>query len=544
VEFGFMQRHGYNHNLPAPLYSSEQVRDLDRRIIEAGTPGWILMQRAARAAYAAMLERWPQVRSLCVFCGRGNNGGDGFLVARLAVDRGLSVSVIQVGFENLESRSAAERPVEQDVSKLTDAQRAREACLATGAEPLNWSDDSADSEIATLVASADLVVDAMLGTGMSGEPRREFCQAIDLINRCSDAVLSVDMPSGLGSDTGNMLGEYSVIADMTVTFIGLKKGQFTGEARGYTGEIIFDDLQADKEILDSHPGDASLCQLASLTGSFPHRPSHAFKNSSGHLLVIGGNEGMGGAPLLAASAAIRCGAGLVSVATRPENTVAIIACQPELMAKGIEKTQDILPLIEKADAVVIGPGLGQDVWAQQLLVHCLSYLLETRQLPLLLDADALNLIASKPEIAQLFEEYRNCYSGSAVLTPHPGEAYRLLGRKVADRYEVMKALLESFESTIVVKGAGTLIGEGDQVSVCPYGNPCLATAGSGDVLSGVIGSLMAQGVDAFKAAELGVCLHAAAADHYLAEYGSKGMTAGDLPVLLAEVLNNLVGGDE
>lgn len=535
-----MHRLRNNHSLPASLYSSEQVRDLDRRIIEAGTPGWTLMQRAARATYTAMAGNWPHLRSLCVFCGKGNNGGDGFLVARLAVDRGLSVSVIQVGFNNEDGGSVAGRCADKDVTQMTDAQRAREAYLATGARLLNWQDNG---EIAELVANADLVVDAMLGTGMSGEPRKEFCEAIELINRYSGAVLSVDMPSGLGSDTGNRLGEQAVIADMTVTFIGLKKGQFTGEAREYTGEVVFDDLQADKQILDTHPADARLCQMASLASAVPRRQSHAFKNGSGHLLVTGGNSGMGGAPLLAASAAIRCGAGLVSVATKPENTAAVIASQPELMAKGITTTQDILPLVEKADALVIGPGLGQDAWAQQLLVHCLLYLLETRQVPVLLDADALNLIASRPQIAQLFREYRNRYSASIVLTPHPGEACRLTGRRIADRFALMEVLQDSFESTIVLKGAGTLIGEAGEVSVCPYGNPVLATAGSGDVLSGVIGSLMAQGLDAFKAAELGVCLHAAAADLYLSEYGSRGMTAGDLPVLLAELLNELAGKD-
>lgn len=527
----------HHHSLPAPLYSSEQVRELDRRLIAAGTPGWVLMQRAARATFATIMARWPEARSLCVVCGKGNNGGDGFLVARLAADKGFAVSVIQIGIAE-EQTSGVKNGISQ-----SDAQRARAAFIATGIEPVNWCEGSSTNEaVVGLIESADITVDAMLGTGLTGELRAQFVEPIELINRKAKQVVAVDIPSGISSDSGLALGQQAIKADLTVTFIGLKKGLFTSDGKEHVGELVFDDLQADRQILDAHPHNASLSHLPTLAQSIPQRTASAFKNSSGHLLVIGGNSGMGGAPLLTASAAIRCGAGLVSIATRPESCAAIIAHQPELMVRGMEKTLDIMPMLEKAHAVVIGPGLGQDGWAQQLLVHSLVYLLETRPLPLLLDADALNLLAVKPDIAKLFERVQSLDPENVVLTPHPGEAARLVGARMTDRYALMNELVKAFGSTVVLKGAGTLIGQDDQIRVCPYGNPVLATAGSGDVLSGVIGALMAQGLPAFEAAELGVCLHAAAADYYYIEYGSKGMTAGDLPDLLVDLLNQFLPG--
>lgn len=532
----------HGHTLPEALYSSQQVREIDRRIIEAGTPGWVLMQRAARATFAALTERWPDAKSVCVFCGRGNNGGDGFLVARLAADRGMSVSLVQLGFSDADSNTSSSHAAEK-----TDAQRARAAFLQTGLSTIAWADIQASDSALELIASADVVVDAMLGTGLSGSLRPEFSAAITLINEAAGNIVAVDVPSGLCSDTGLALGERAVCADLTVTFIGLKKGLFTAEARGYTGEIVFDNLQADPAILRSHPHAARLSRLASIAPLIPRRSHNAFKNSSGHLLVIGGNHGMGGAPLLSAMAAIRGGAGLASVATRPENCAAIVASQPELMAKGIDKASDILPLLEKANTVVIGPGLGQDAWAQQLLVHSLLYMLEeqaelTSTVNLLLDADALNLVAAKADIRALFTQLQE-KNLQTVLTPHPGEAARLIGEKTPDRFATIAKLLNRFGQqpnlTVVLKGAGTLVADADQTSACPYGNAALATAGTGDVLSGVIGAFLAQGLTAFEAAELGVCLHALAADHYEQEFGSRGMTASDLPLLLVDLMNNL-----
>lgn len=521
--------------LPERLYTADQVRAIDARAIAAGTPGIVLMSRAARAVLDTLLD-WSasntasQANSICVLCGTGNNAGDGYLVARFALERGMTVTLFEVA----------------DPTRLSgDALLARNSALDAGVKPLDFEQlESSD-------LSVDMIVDALLGTGINGLVRPNYAKAIAKINAAAVPVVAVDIPSGIVCDTGAVAGDEAVIADLTVSFIALKRGLFTGAAVDYVGKIVFASLDVDSEI--DKPA-AHLLKLSEQVKKIPRRGRNAYKNQSGHLLVIGGDYGMAGAPLLAATAALRCGTGLVTVATRPEHIGAIVSRQPDLMAIGIEKTSALAKLIDRASAIVIGPGLGMGAWSQQLLQQ-----IKQLSIPVLLDADALNLISANRYFLP---------QGPAVLTPHSGEAARLLagaanqtvdsnnqgigGEINANRFASIEALVNQYDKTVVLKGAGSLIMSGDDQStdrqfidnaVCPYGNPAMATAGMGDILSGVIGAWLAQGLNTHDAAELGVVLHAAAADLAVQQTGQYGLAASDMPAALRDVINAVLSDD-
>ncbi|QFU74570.1 NAD(P)H-hydrate dehydratase [Halioglobus maricola] len=485
-----------------PLYTAEQTRALDRCAIEgAGIPGITLMSRAAHAAVEAMLDLWPEPEQLQVLCGTGNNGGDGFLVADIAHKRGIPVVVYQLG----------------DAAKVSgDALLAREQALANGVAVQPFDD--------TELLPLGVVVDGMLGTGLGGDVRGPYLDAIAAVNAAGARVLALDIPSGLCADTGKVLGS-AVVADLTVTFIGLKRGLFTGQAPDYVGELQFADLMVPPETYRQLEADAYRLDLAELLEALPARPANAHKGLYGTVLVVGGDYGMAGAVAMAAEAALRCGAGLVRVATRLEHVAALVARTPEVMPLGVASGDDLKPLLDSADVVVVGPGLGQSEWSRFLAQAAVA-----SGKPLVLDADGLNLLAAG-ELS---------LAGAAhVITPHPGEAARLLGIANAevqsDRFAAASALQHQYGGVVVLKGNGTLIAGGGAQLLSDYGNPGMATGGMGDVLSGVIGALLAQGLALTEAAALGVCLHGAAGD-LAAEDGQRGLVATDLIPWLRELL--------
>ena len=478
------------------LYTAAQTHALDHCAIHNHSiPGTVLMARAAEVAFSYLLEVWPQPTCLQVLCGTGNNGGDGFLIADLAHKRGIEVVVFQLG----------------DPDKTEgDALRARQQALANGVEMVPFGSVALNAN--------GVIVDAMLGTGLSGEVRGAYVEAIELVNASGLPTLAVDIPSGLCADTGSVLGS-AVRADLTVTFIGLKRGLFTLQALDHTGAMQFSDLGVPAEVYAEVPVDCSRLELEPLLESLPSRPATAHKGLYGTVLIMGGDYGMAGAAVLAAEAALRCGAGLVQVATRPEHVAALVARVPEVMAKGVNSQQEFAPLLESADVIVVGPGLGLASWSVQGLQLALA-----SGRPLVLDADALNLLAAGK--VKNFAPANNY-----VLTPHPGEAARLLNCSTADvqsdRFAAVRALQLRFGGVVVLKGNGSLIATAEQVLLSDYGNPGMASGGMGDVLSGVIGALLAQHVPAAEAAALGVCLHGAAAD-IAAEGGMRGLVASDL----------------
>lgn len=480
-------------SLPHTLYRAAEVRALEKIAIEEfRLAGATLMERAGAAAYSVLHSRWPAARRITVVCGGGNNGGDGYVVARLAQAAGHDVSVLSVTPPgNLRG----------------DARQAADKLIAAGQRPEVYAKTKLDT--------ADLVVDALLGTGLDREVDGELRTVIEDINASGVPVLSMDVPSGLNSDTGQIMG-MAIKADATVTFIGLKQGLFTGQGKGQTGQVFFSDLDVPPEIYSRLTPTAFRMNYDTGKKLLKPRRRTAHKGDFGHVLVVGGESGYAGAVLLAAEAAARMGAGLVSVATRSQHAAAICMARPELMVHAMETDAQCLPLLKRATCIAIGPGLGQSEWAAQLLAR----VMETR-LPLVVDADALNLLAADP-----------VQRDNWILTPHPGEAARMLGCKAveiqADRYAAIRNLQQRYGGVMVLKGSGTLIVDARQdMYVCDGGNPGMASGGMGDVLTGVIAGLVAQGHALADAARLGVSIHAAAADSAARE-GERGLLAGDL----------------
>lgn len=488
-------------SLPMSLHSAEQVRALDAQLIAAGTPGFELMQRAAHAAWRALRRRWPDTGEITVLAGRGNNAGDGYLIAALAQRAGWRVRVLAVGDPAALSGDAAQACAE-----------ARRAAV----EILPWS------ECAPL---AGVVVDALLGTGLSGAVREPYAQAIRMLNQSALPVLAVDIPSGLHADTGARLG-VAVRADLTMTFIALKLGLLTGVGPELCGELQFDDLQGDAQLLADAPCEALRLDPANLP-RLAARSALAHKGQFGHLLVVGGDLGMGGAALLCADSALRAGAGMVSLATRAEHVAAALVRRPEIMCAAVASANQLLALIERADVCVVGPGLGQGAWSRSLLSGVCAF-----DAPQVWDADALNLLAAG----------RVTSPRQGVLTPHPGEAARLLGVDTAevqaDRAAAARALAQRFGLVVVLKGAGSLIAAPDgRLALCDRGHPAMAGAGLGDVLAGLVGALLAQGMTAYDAACLAVWLHARAGEMLAAQ--GRGLAAGDLSGAIRQLLEEL-----
>ncbi|AGA85276.1 bifunctional ADP-dependent NAD(P)H-hydrate dehydratase/NAD(P)H-hydrate epimerase [Stutzerimonas stutzeri] len=485
-------------SLPVALYTAAQVRELDARLIAAGTPGFELMQRAAHAAWRALRRRWPDAGAVTVLAGRGNNAGDGYLLAALAQRAGWQVRVLAVGDPQALQGDAA--------LALTEAQ----AC-GVAIEP--WHAE---------VPLQGVLVDALLGTGLAGEVREPYAAAIEAINVSELPVLAIDLPSGLCADSGRVLG-HAVRADLSVTFIGLKLGLFTADGPDRVGTLVFDDLQADPAIVAQVASEAVRLDHGSLARVAP-RSATAHKGSFGQVLVIGGDLGTGGAVLLSAEAALRCGAGMVTLATRPEHITASLVRCPEIMCSGVESTYGLTALADRADVLVVGPGLGQAPWGRSLLS-----LTAQRDLPQVWDADALNLLANGA--VEL--------PAGSLITPHPGEAARLLQCSVAevqaDRPAAVRALAQRYACVALLKGAGTLIAAPDgRLALCDRGHPSMASAGLGDVLAGVLGALLAQGLAPFDAACLGAWLHAAAGER-IGQQG-RGLAASDLIPVIRQLL--------
>jgi NAD(P)H-hydrate epimerase len=494
-------------NQGTKLYRAQQVRELDRYVIEDfGIPAYELMQRAARATFGyvqLMLPQDPGQHRILVVCGGGNNGGDGYLIAALAKTKAYAVDLVAL---------VPEEKLQGDV--LTAAREWR----GNGGRIL--AADAVD------IDAYNLIIDAILGTGLQRPVEGAYRNIIEQINRASCPVLAVDIPSGLHADTGSVMG-IAVKAKATVSFIGLKQGLFTGQAVDYCGKVYYEALDVPAGVFDKQISSAEIITEDSLGTVLSPRRRNTHKGNFGHLLIIGGDTGMAGAVTMAGIAALRCGAGLVSIATRKEHATLPVTYHPELMCHGIERAQELTALLEKATVVAVGPGLGQSAWAKSLFAKVLD-----SALPLIVDADALNLLARDPVSRSHW-----------VLTPHPGEAARLLGMNTpavqADRFAAAQALCRQYAGHIVLKGAGTLIASHDSqtLAVCTAGNPGMASGGMGDVLTGVIAGIAAQTGDLAIAARSGVCLHAQAADQAAAQDGERGLLATDLLPFIRRLAN-------
>ena len=488
--------------LNSNLYRGEEVRELDRLAIEdSGIPGNVLMERAGAAAFECLRRHWPEARSLAVLCGTGNNGGDGFVLARLAREADLPVTVFQVG----------------DEARLRgDALAAQQRLAGAGVTPEPFTGHK--------LAGYDVLVDGLLGTGLHGEVSDHWREAIEAMNHSGRPVLALDIPSGLDADTGTAPGA-AVRAAVTITFIGIKRGLVMETGRELCGELVFDTLSVPDSVYRKGPKPATALRYDELAALLKPRHRAGHKGHYGHVLIVGGETGYTGAVRLAGEAAARAGAGLVSVATRRAHAAVTNMGRPELMCHGVETAAELAPLLRRASVVAIGPGLGQGDWGAAML----AAILDTR-LPTIFDADALNLLAHEPERGR-----------NRILTPHPGEAARLLGCTAddiqQDRFFAAEQLQQRYGGVVILKGAGTLVRSAQGTGLCMGGNPGMASGGMGDVLSGILGALVAQGFPPLVAAKLGVCLHAEAGDQAAQAAGERGLVASDLMPWIRRLAN-------
>jgi hydroxyethylthiazole kinase-like uncharacterized protein yjeF len=490
-------------SIKTPIYQTQQIREIERLAEERfSIASYLLMQRAGKAAFDYLQRRWPQAKKIAVFCGSGNNGGDGYVLAAQAHERGLDVIIWQVG--------------NHDKIK-GDAQQAYLTCKQNNI-PIRAFDEKANLE------HPDVIVDAICGIGVHDTLHDEAAAAIKKIQRVHIPILAIDIPTGIDADTGKTLGA-AIQAHATITFIGLKLGLLTSSGVSSTGELILNDLQLPTELFSYVVPVAEKIHASSYTHFLKPRSRDWHKGLSGHVLVIGGDKGYSGAPRMAAEAALRVGAGLVSVATHKDNAVTMnIAC-PEIMCHGITNPHELDFLFEKADVIILGPGMGQSEWAKSLYQYACQ-----QSLVLVVDADGLNFLAQTDQ-----------YNENWILTPHPGEAARLLGTTSAlvqqDRLTTIKEVNSRYGGVCVLKGAGSLVLAPNSLpALCDKGNPGMASAGMGDILSGVIGGLLAQGIPLGEAAKLGVCLHGMAGD-MAAKEGERGMIAMDLMPYLRRLSN-------
>lgn len=485
------------------IYQVQQIRDLERLALERfNVTGAILMQRAGRVAFDFLQRRFPLAKTLLVFCGSGNNGGDGYVFAANAKERGLDVSILQVGSQ-------------ENMTEL--ARQAMQVCEKAKI-PIETFDEKMN------LHHPDVIVDAICGIGLENDLREEVVAAIKKMEKVKAPILSLDVPTGINADTGQVLGA-TVHATATITFIGYKMGLLTASGIAATGDLISNDLQLPVELFSYVEPVAEKIHLAAYAGFLKPRTRDWHKGLSGHVLVVGGELGYSGAARMAAEAALRVGAGLVSVATRPEHAATLNSDCPEIMSHGVSTKEELGKLIEKASVIILGPGLGQTDWSIKMAEEVFK-----QELALIIDADGLNLL-SKTELS----------NENWVLTPHPGEAARLLGvttqQVQQDRLLAIKEINKRYGGVCVLKGAGTLVFSPNSLpGLCDKGNPGMATGGMGDVLSGVIAGLMAQKIPLGEAARLGCCMHAMAGD-LAAKEGERGMVAMDLMPYLRRLSN-------
>ncbi|EMM6516612.1 bifunctional ADP-dependent NAD(P)H-hydrate dehydratase/NAD(P)H-hydrate epimerase [Enterobacter ludwigii] len=487
-------------SIPHSIWHADDLRHAEKEAADSlGITLYELMQRAGEAAFNVARTAYPESSHWLILCGHGNNGGDGYVVARLAVAAGIHVTLLAL---------------ESDKPLPEEASAAREAWLNAGgvihATDIVWPEE------------IDVIIDGLLGTGLHSAPRDPVATLIARANTHSAPVVALDIPSGLMAQTGTTPGAV-IQAAHTVAFIALKPGLLTGKARDVTGTLHHNALGLESWLAgqETHVSrvDASL-----LAQWLPPRRPTSHKGDHGRLVIIGGDHGTAGAIRMTGEAALRCGAGLVRVLTRIENSAPIITARPELMVHELTP-QSLEESLEWADVVVIGPGLGQQAWGKQALQK-----VENFRKPMLWDADALNLLAINPDKRH-----------NRILTPHPGEAARLLNCSVAeiesDRLLSARRLVKRYGGVAVLKGAGTVVASDEAMGIVDAGNAGMASGGMGDVLSGIIGALLGQKLPLYDAACAGCVAHGVAADKLAARYGTRGMLATDLFCTLRRVVN-------
>ena len=482
-----------------PLYTADEMRELETRAIDGlRIPSLVLMERAGLAAAEEIIRRYPGGETATILCGAGNNGGDGFVVARHLHAAGWAVEVFLTGVSG----------------KLKDDARLNFEIARRLDVPVH--ERVAPARLKRGVRRADVVVDALLGTGFSGMPRPGAAALIDAVEAVGGAVVALDVPSGIDSSTGKVEGA-AVRADVTISFHAAKTGLMVSPGRSYRGDVVVVPIGIPPQVFE--PTRAGLATRAALD-LVPRKDAASTKYSAGAVLVVGGAPGFTGAPALAALASLRAGAGIAWVAAPAESCDRIAHSHTEVMVHALP---DALGLVERAGAVAIGPGLGRD---QSMLDEAVRLAADVRK-PVVLDADGLHAFAG-----DLQKLARRRFP--TVLTPHEGEMAVLLGKTSAwvrqNRLEAVTSAARTANAVVLLKGADTLIADagGRRVAVVDVDASGLATAGSGDVLTGVVSAFLAKGMDGWQAATCAAVAHAHAGATAAERVGPMGIIAGDV----------------
>ncbi|WP_299009631.1 NAD(P)H-hydrate dehydratase [uncultured Shewanella sp.] len=486
-----------------PLYKSRQVKDAEMQKVKTGDCSLFnLVELAASAAFELLQQLEKTSDPVYLLAGNGNNGSDAYVLASLLLKAGVTANVMSKHKAVLHG----------------ELQQAQKIYMDQGGTIQPFCEST--------ILSASVIVDGLLGTGLRQEKlTEEMDKLISVINESKAWVLSLDVPSGIDADTGFAYST-AVKANATLTFGGTKQGLYTGRSRHFSGKIYHVFVGLEKQLPKTNTWVITQCNVSHV---LPVRAKDVHKGDNGKLAVIGGDSSMMGAVMMASEAGLRAGAGLVSVISRPEHLLAVNVKRPEVMFCACDTLEEkVRSRIDWAETIVIGPGLGQGAWGETLL-NAVKMSLESSHQACVIDADALHLLKQQP--------WRH---GQWVLTPHTGEAARLLNisrREVEqNRFSAIKQLHQIYGGVVVLKGAGTLIYDGEDMIIAPVGNPGLASGGSGDVLSGLIGGLLAQGLNMMNAAILGVVIHGKAADLAAIE-GEIGMLASDLMPFIRQLLN-------
>jgi NAD(P)H-hydrate epimerase len=514
------------------IVTAQQIRNIDRRATrDFGISGPVLMENAAAGVLAEMERFFDGLSGMrvAIICGKGNNGGDGLALARRLSIRGIVVRIVL-----LASFSALKGEAKANLFTL----RKMDVELTQNASVRDISD---------VIAWSDIVVDAMLGVGLSSPLKGAYAFAAEQMNASGKPVVAIDIPTGINADTGEIMAT-AVRADLTITMVALKRGLVLYPGATYAGEVRVVDIGMPTEVIDKEKITAGFLTPGTANELLHHRDRDAHKGAFGHLLVVAGSPGKTGAAILAARGALRAGAGLVSVAT-PHNLVPIVQSQiVESMGipsaesidgtLGIGSDKELLKSADSMNACVIGPGLSTHYETVQVVRN----LIQRLTIPMVVDADGLNALVGSLDILKKVK-------APIVLTPHPGEMARLLGISSSDvqkdRVGCAASFAVKYKVTLVLKGAGTVIATPDgRVFINSTGNPGMATGGTGDALTGMIGSLLAQGYTAAQAACLGVYLHGLAGDLAAKEKGEMGMIAGDLVEKIPAAINETMHGHE
>jgi len=489
-------------SLDARLFQVVDIKQIAQRAHkEQSISTAMLMGRAAQAAFDTIMHAYPHTDDFAVFCGPGGNGADGLYFAAIAAVAGKNVRCFMIADED---------------NILERQQKAFAKAKDVGVNFTAYDQ--------TIQSNTEIIVDALLGLSCQDDLSEQMQQVVNLINQADIPVCSLDIPSGLNANTGAGVPN-GVTADLTISFIAPKIGCYMFRGPRVCGKLITNHLGIEPAIIDVQEPVATLLSERFIRESLPKRKKDSHKGDYGHVLVIGGDYGMGGAVRMAAEAAMRTGAGSVTVATRPEHLNVVSGARPEIMCYEVRSGEDLLPLIEKSKVIVLGPGLGRSEWAKSLFDTVVQ-----SDVPKIMDADALRMLSDE----QIKRD-------DWILTPHPGEAAELLKHSCPDiqdhRLQSVKEVQMLYGGVAILKGRGTLVNDGSGIRLCHAGNPGMATAGMGDILSGVLGGLVAQGLSLPQSAGVGVLVHARSADMAAQENGERGLLATDLLPYLRVLVN-------